>query len=74
MYPAMEDHALDLVIGQGPGARSVRLNLPHFTVVGATTRLALLSAPLRTRFGAVYRLDFYDQASLEQIVERAARR
>lgn len=73
LYPAMEDFALDLVIGQGPGARTVRLNLPHFTVVGATTRLALLSAPLRTRFGAVYRLDFYDQASLEDIVERAAR-
>ncbi|MGC9398520.1 MAG: Holliday junction branch migration DNA helicase RuvB [Anaerolineae bacterium] len=72
LYPAMEDYALDLVIGQGPGARTVRLNLPHFTVVGATTRLALLSAPLRTRFGAVYRLDFYDQAALEQIVERAA--
>jgi len=72
LYPAMEDFALDLVIGQGPGARSVRLSLPHFTVVGATTRLALLSAPLRTRFGAVHRLDFYDQASLEQIVERAA--
>jgi len=73
LYPAMEDFALDLVIGQGPGARTVRLNLPRFTVVGATTRLALLSAPLRTRFGAVYRLDFYDQASLEDIVERAAR-
>jgi holliday junction DNA helicase RuvB len=73
LYPAMEDFALDLVIGQGPGARSVRLNLPHFTIVGATTRLALLSAPLRTRFGAVYRLDFYDQASLEEIVQRAAR-
>ena len=73
LYPAMEDFALDLVIGQGPGARSVRLSLPNFTVVGATTRLALLSAPLRTRFGAVHRLDFYDQADLEQIVERAAR-
>lgn len=73
LYPAMEDFALDLVIGQGPGARTVRLSLPNFTVVGATTRLALLSAPLRTRFGAVYRLDFYDQAALEQIVERAAR-
>jgi Holliday junction DNA helicase RuvB len=72
LYPAMEDYALDLVIGQGPGARTVRLNLPHFTVVGATTRLALLSAPLRTRFGAIYRLDFYDQEALEQIVERAA--
>jgi len=73
LYPAMEDFALDLVIGQGPGARTVRLSLPQFTVVGATTRLALLSAPLRTRFGAIYRLDFYDQAALEQIVERAAR-
>ncbi|MFN2110946.1 MAG: Holliday junction branch migration DNA helicase RuvB [Anaerolineae bacterium] len=73
LYPAMEDFALDLVIGQGPGARTVRLSLPRFTVVGATTRLALLSAPLRTRFGAVYRLDFYDQAALETIVENAAR-
>lgn len=73
LYPALEDFALDLVIGQGPGARTVRLSLPQFTVVGATTRLALLSAPLRTRFGAVYRLDFYDQAALEQIVENAAR-
>jgi holliday junction DNA helicase RuvB len=73
LYPAMEDFALDLVIGQGPGARTVRLNLPRFTIVGATTRLALLSAPLRTRFGAVYRLDFYDQAALEEIVSRAAR-
>jgi len=72
LYPAMEDFALDLVIGQGPGARTVRLSLPHFTVVGATTRLALLSAPLRTRFGAIYRLDFYEQAELEQIVDRAA--
>ncbi len=73
LYPAMEDFALDLVIGQGPGARTVRLSLPRFTVIGATTRLALLSAPLRTRFGATYRLDFYDQASLERIVENAAR-
>lgn len=73
LYPAMEDFALDLVIGQGPGARTVRLSLPHFTVIGATTRLALLSAPLRTRFGAVYRLDFYEPAALADIVERAAR-
>jgi Holliday junction DNA helicase RuvB len=72
LYPAMEDFALDLVIGQGPGARTVRLSLPHFTVVGATTRLALLSAPLRTRFGAIHRLDFYDQEALETIVDRAA--
>jgi Holliday junction DNA helicase RuvB len=73
LYPAMEDFALDLVIGQGPGARTVRLSLPRFTVIGATTRLALLSAPLRTRFGAVYRLDFYDQTALETIVGNAAR-
>ncbi|HEY88322.1 MAG TPA: Holliday junction branch migration DNA helicase RuvB, partial [Thermoflexia bacterium] len=73
LYPAMEDFALDLVIGQGPGVRTVRLSLPRFTVVGATTRLALLSAPLRTRFGAIYRLDFYAQAALEEIVERAAK-
>ena len=73
LYPAMEDFALDLVIGQGPGARTVRLSLPRFTVIGATTRLALLSAPLRTRFGATYRLDFYEEAALEQIVENAAR-
>lgn len=73
LYPAMEDFALDLVIGQGPGARTVRLSLPRFTIIGATTRLALLSAPLRTRFGVTYRLDFYDEAALEQIVERAAR-
>ncbi len=73
LYPAMEDFALDLVIGQGPGARTVRLSLPRFTVVGATTRLALLSAPLRTRFGAIYRLDFYDQEDLAVIVSRAAK-
>ena len=61
LYPAMEDFALDLTIGKGPSARSLRLNLPHSTVVGATTRLALLTAPLRARFGAVHRLDFYDR-------------
>jgi Holliday junction DNA helicase RuvB len=72
LYPAMEDYALDIVMGKGPGAKSIRLKLPRFTVIGATTRLALLSAPLRARFGAVYRLDFYDQASMETIVNRAA--
>ncbi len=72
LYPAMEDYALDIVIGKGPSARSIRLKLPHFTVVGATTRLALLSAPLRARFGAVYRVDYYDQKALKQIIERAA--
>ena len=72
LYPAMEDFALDIVIGKGPGARSVRLRLPRFTVVGATTRLALVTAPLRARFGAVYRLDYYEQAAMETIVARAA--
>ncbi len=72
LYPAMEDFALDIVIGKGPSARSLRLNLPRFTVVGATTRLALLTAPLRARFGAVFHLDFYDQPAMESIVARAA--
>ena len=73
LYPAMEDFALDLIIGKGPGARSLRLNLPAFTLIGATTRFALLSPPLRDRFGGIYRLDFYDQASIESIVKRSAR-
>ncbi len=73
LYPAMEDYALDIVIGKGPAARSVRLKLPRFTVVGATTRLALLSAPLRARFGAVYRLDYYDTPALADIIRRGAR-
>ena len=70
LYPAMEDFALDIVIGKGPAARSIRLKLPRFTVVGATTRLALVSAPLRARFGAVYRLDYYDLESMHAIVKR----
>jgi Holliday junction DNA helicase RuvB len=73
LYPAMEDFALDIIIGKGPSARSIRLKLPHFTVIGATTRLALVTAPLRARFGAVYRLDFYDLPAMQSIVERAAR-
>ena len=73
LYPAMEDYALDIIIGKGPGARSLRLNLPDFTLIGATTRYALLSPPLRDRFGAVYRLDFYDQKSIETILHRSAR-
>ncbi|HSR48436.1 MAG TPA: Holliday junction branch migration DNA helicase RuvB [Anaerolineales bacterium] len=72
LYPAMEDFALDIVMGKGPAARSLRLQLPSFTIIGATTRLALLSAPLRARFGAVHRLDFYDIPSMEAIVERGA--
>jgi Holliday junction DNA helicase RuvB len=73
LYPAMEDFALDFVIGKGPSARSIRLKLPRFTIVGATTRLALLTAPLRARFGAMFRVDFYEQEALETIVSRAAR-
>ena len=73
LYPAMEDFALDIIIGKGPGARNLRLNLPSFTLIGATTRFALLSPPLRDRFGAVYRLDFYDQAAIEEILKRSAR-
>ena len=72
LYPSLEDFALDIVIGKGPGAKNLRLNLPRFTLIGATTRFALLSAPLRDRFGAVYRLDFYDQASIETILQRSA--
>ncbi|MEX2425204.1 MAG: Holliday junction branch migration DNA helicase RuvB [Thermomicrobiaceae bacterium] len=72
LYPAMEDFAVDIVLGKGPSARSMRLNLPRFTLVGATTRLALLTSPLRDRFGSVHRLDFYDQESMERIVRRSA--
>ena len=73
LYPAMEDYALDIVIGKGPGARSIRLKLPRFTIIGATTRLALMTAPLRARFGAVYRLDFYDETAMRTIVARSGR-
>lgn len=73
LYPAMEDFALDLIIGKGPGAKSLRLNLPPFTLIGATTRYALLSPPLRDRFGSVYRFDFYDTESIKTIIERSAR-
>jgi Holliday junction DNA helicase RuvB len=73
LYPAMEDYALDIIIGKGPSARSIRLKLPRFTVIGATTRLALLTAPLRSRFGAVYHLDFYDIDAMRRIVARACK-
>lgn len=72
LYPAMEDFALDIVIGKGPSARSIRLKLPRFTIVGATTRLALVTSPLRARFGATYRLDFYEEEAMKSIVSRAA--
>lgn len=72
LYPAMEDFQLDVVIGKGPTARSVRLELPHFTLVGATTRTALVTGPLRDRFGSVERLDYYEGSELEAIVARTA--
>jgi Holliday junction DNA helicase RuvB len=73
LYPALEDYRLDLVIGQGPAARTVKITLPRFTLVGATTRAGLISAPLRARFGIVHRLDFYNPAELSQIIKRSAR-
>ncbi|MCB9445284.1 MAG: Holliday junction branch migration DNA helicase RuvB [Ardenticatenaceae bacterium] len=72
LYPAMEDFVLDIIVGKGPGAKNVRLKLPKFTVIGATTRLALLTSPLRARFGAVYRMDFYELEAMETIVKRGA--
>jgi Holliday junction DNA helicase RuvB len=72
MYPAMEDFALDIMIGKGPSARSVRLDLPSFTLIGATTRAGLLSAPLRDRFGVISRLEFYTVDELAYIVSRAS--
>ncbi len=73
LYPAMEDGCIDIVIGQGPGAQSIRLDLKPFTLVGATTRAGLLTTPLRDRFGITHRLDYYGQSEIEQIVERSAR-
>ncbi|MCF6290540.1 MAG: Holliday junction branch migration DNA helicase RuvB [Desulfobacterales bacterium] len=72
LYPAMEDYQLDLVIGQGPGARSVKMDLPRFTLVGATTRTGLLTPPLRDRFGVVLRLEFYSTEELVTIIKRSA--
>jgi Holliday junction DNA helicase RuvB len=72
LYPAMEDFSLDLVIGKGPGARTVKLDLPRFTLIGATTRMGLLSSPFRDRFGVVCRLEFYNVQELKQIVTRAS--
>ncbi|MBA1336752.1 MAG: Holliday junction ATP-dependent DNA helicase RuvB [Firmicutes bacterium] len=72
LYPAMEDYALDIIIGKGPSARSIRLDLPKFTLVGATTRAGMLTSPLRDRFGVISRLDFYSPDDLEKIVIRSA--
>lgn len=72
LYPAMEDFALDLVLGKGPGARTLRLDLPKFTLIGATTKLSALSSPFRDRFGSVYRLDFYGHDDISRILKRSA--
>ncbi len=72
LYPAMEDYALDIIIGKGPSARTLRIDLPRFTIIGATTRVSLMSAPLRDRFGMVYHLDFYEVEDLEKIIKRNA--
>src|SRR5437667_3387108 len=73
LYPALEDYELDIMIGQGPSARSVKVPLQRFTLIGATTRAGLLTSPLRSRFGIVHRLEFYTDADLEEIVRRSAR-
>jgi Holliday junction DNA helicase RuvB len=73
LYPAMEDYEIDIMIGQGPGARSVKVPIPPFTLIGATTRTGLLTSPLRARFGIVHRLDFYTERDINEIVRRSAR-
>jgi Holliday junction DNA helicase RuvB len=73
LYPAMEDYKIDLMIGQGPAARSIKIEIPKFTLVGATTRVGLLTSPLRSRFGIVLRLNFYEPADIEQILRRSAK-
>src|SRR5690554_7450336 len=72
LYPAMEDYQLDIMVGEGPAARSIKIDLPPFTLVGATTRAGLLTSPLRDRFGIVQRLEFYNNADLSHIVSRSA--
>lgn len=73
LYPAMEDFVLDIVIGKGPAARSIRLDLPKFTIIGATTRIGSISSPLRDRFGIVNRLEFYEDSEIERIIKRSAK-
>jgi Holliday junction DNA helicase RuvB len=73
LYPAMEDGKLDIILGKGPSARTIQLDLPKFTIIGATTRLGMLSSPLRNRFGAIYRLNFYKKAEISQIIKRSSR-
>ncbi len=74
LYPAMEDYCLDLMVGKGPSAKSLRLDLPKFTIIGATTRVALLSSPLRDRFGVTYHLDFYEEKDIEKIISQSAQK
>jgi holliday junction DNA helicase RuvB len=73
LYPAMEDYKLDIIIGKGPSARTIQLDLPKFTLIGATTKLGSLSNPLRNRFGAIHRLDFYEDSEIERIIERSSK-
>ncbi len=73
LYPAMEEYALDIIIGKGPSARTLRLDLPRFTIIGATTKISLLSSPLRDRFGMTYHLDFYQNLDIKKIIERSAK-
>ena len=73
LYPAMEDYAIDIMIGKGATARSIRLDLPHFTLVGATTRAGLLTAPLRDRFGVIHHLEFYTEEELQTIIQHSAK-
>ena len=73
LYPAMEDFRFDIILGKGPGARSVRLELPRFTIIGATTRIGAISAPLRDRFGMTFRLNYYEVPEIEQIIKRSAK-
>ena len=73
LYPAMEDSVLDIILGKGPGARSIRMDLPKFTLIGATTRIGMISSPLRDRFGATYRLEYYTTEELEKIVSRSSK-
>lgn len=73
LYPAMEDYCLDIILGKGPSAKTLRLDLPRFTIIAATTRIGLLSSPMRNRFGAIYRLSFYSPKELNEIIDRSAR-
>ncbi|MCF7795528.1 Holliday junction branch migration DNA helicase RuvB [Patescibacteria group bacterium] len=72
LYPAMEDYALDIIVGKGPSAKTIRINLPKFTIIGATTRISLLSAPMRDRFGNIFRLQFYTKDEMTEIIKRSS--